>query len=214
MASLRRELDLEGKILGIGIDRLDYTKGIPERLMALDRLLEDNPGYRGRLVFVQAGMPSRTGIDAYRRTERRIDDLVQAINSKYAAGDWRPIVPMNRQLSRETLDALRRLANFCLVSSLHDGMNLVAKEYVAARRDGDGVLVLSRFTGAAIEMTDALLINPYDTDGFAGSIKEAIEMPEAERRRRMGNLRAIVSVNNIYRWGAEMVGRLIAMAEA
>jgi alpha,alpha-trehalose-phosphate synthase [UDP-forming] len=214
MASLRHELDLEGKILGIGIDRLDYTKGIPERLMALDRFLEDNPGYRGRLVFVQAGMPSRTSIDTYRQTGRRINDLVQAINSKHAAGGWRPIVPMDRQLSRETLNALRRLAHFCLVSSLHDGMNLVAKEYVAARNDGDGVLVLSRFTGAAVEMPDALLINPFDTDGFAAKIKEAIEMPEAERRRRMMNLRATVAVNNIYRWGAEMVGRLISIAEA
>ncbi len=214
MASLRRELDLEGKVLGIGVDRLDYTKGIPQRLMALDRFLENDPAYRGRVVFVQAGMPSRTGIDTYRQTDRRINDLIQAINNKYAAGGWRPIVPINRQLSHAALNALRRLAHFCLVSSLHDGMNLVAKEYVAARSDGDGVLVLSRFTGAALEMPDALLINPFDTDDFAARIKEAIEMPEAERRRRMKNLRAAVADNNIYRWGAAMVGRLISIAEA
>jgi alpha,alpha-trehalose-phosphate synthase [UDP-forming] len=214
MARLLRELDLPGKILGIGMDRLDYTKGIPERLMALDRFLADNPAYRGRVVFVQVGAPSRTGIDTYRQTDRRIDDLIQDINARYAAGDWRPIVPMMRQLPYETMNALRRLAHFCVVSSLHDGMNLVAKEYVAARSDGDGVLVLSRFTGAAVEMTDALLVNPFDTGELAARIKEAVEMPEAERRRRMKKLRATVAVNNIYRWGADMVARLISVAGA
>jgi trehalose 6-phosphate synthase len=122
------------------------------------------------------------------------------------------VVPMTRHLSYETLNALRRLAHFCVVSSLHDGMNLVAKEYVSARIDGDGVLVLSRFTGAAVELQDALLINPYDISEFAGKIKEAIEMPEAERRRRMKNMRETVAGNNIYRWGASMVTRLISIA--
>ena len=119
---------------------------------------------------------------------------------------------MTRQLSHETLNALRRLANFCVVSSLHDGMNLVAKEYVAARADGDGVLILSQFTGAAAELQDALLINPYAIGEFAGKIKEAIEMPEAERRRRMKNMRETVAGNNIYRWGGSMVSRLISIA--
>ena len=213
MARLHRKLGLDGKLLGIGTDRLDYTKGIPERLVALDRFLADNPAYLGKVVFVQAGMPSRTGIGAYRQAARRIDGLIRSINARYASGDWRPIVPMTRQLSHDTLNALRRLARFCLVSSVHDGMNLVAKEYVAARSDGDGVLVLSRFTGAAEEMTDALLMNPYDTGEFAARIKEAIEMPEAERRRRMKNLRRTVAVNNIYRWGADMVAMLISIAE-
>jgi trehalose 6-phosphate synthase len=214
MARLQRQLGLEGKLLGIGTDRLDYTKGIPERLMALERFLNDNPAYHGKVVFVQAGMPSRTGIGAYRQTARRIEGLVRSINAKYASGGWRPIVPMTRQLSYDTLNALRRLARFCVVSSVHDGMNLVAKEYVAARTDGDGVLVLSRFTGAAEEMTDALLMNPYDTGEFAARIKQAIEMPEAERRRRMANLRQTVAVNNIYKWGADMVARLISIAGA
>jgi alpha,alpha-trehalose-phosphate synthase [UDP-forming] len=214
MARLSRELDLAGKILGIGMDRLDYTKGIPERLMALEGFLAENPSYHGRIVFVQAGVPSRTDIDTYRQTDRRIDDLIQDINARYAAGGWRPIVPMMRQLPYETLNALRRLAHFCVVSSLHDGMNLVAKEYVAARSDGDGVLVLSQFTGAAAEMPDALLVNPFDTGELAARIKEAIEMPAAERRRRMKNLRAVMAVNNIYRWGADMVTRLTSIAGA
>ncbi len=212
MENLTTEFNLEGKYLGVGMDRMDYTKGIPERLMALDKLLEDNPNYRGKVVFIQAGMPSRTQIDTYKDIGQRIDDLMNGINKKYGTDSWQPVIPMTRQLSRETLNALRRLARFCVVSSLHDGMNLVAKEYVAARVDGDGVLILSRFTGAAVEMQDALLINPYAISEFAGKIKEAIEMPEAERRHRMKNMREIVSGNNIYRWGGAMVSRLISIA--
>jgi len=203
---------LEGKYLGVGMDRMDYTKGIPERLMALDKFLEDNPEYHGRVVFIQAGMPSRTQIDTYQDTGKRIDGLMDGINKKYGTDAWQPVIPMTRQLSRETLNALRRLARFCVVSSLHDGMNLVAKEFVAARVDGDGVLILSRFTGAAVEMQDALLINPYAINEFAAIIKEAIEMPEAERRRRMKAMREIVAGNNIYRWGGSMVSRLISIA--
>ncbi|MFC1970357.1 trehalose-6-phosphate synthase [Chloroflexota bacterium] len=212
MESLRREFNMEGKYLGIGMDRMDYTKGIPERLQALDKFLEDNPAYRGKVVFIQAGMPSRTQIDAYKAIGQRIEDLMKGINDKYGTDSWQPVVPMTGQLSHETLNALRRMATFCVVSSLHDGMNLVAKEFVAARIDGDGVLILSRFTGAMVELQDALLINPYAIGEFAGKIKEAIEMPEAERRRRMKNMREIVAGNNIYRWGASMVSRLISIA--
>ncbi|MFC2047891.1 trehalose-6-phosphate synthase [Chloroflexota bacterium] len=210
--SLRREFDLEGKYVGVGMDRMDYTKGIPERLQALDKFLEDNPKYKGKVVFIQAGMPSRTQIDTYKAIGQRIDDLMNGINDKYGTDSWKPVIPMTRQLAPETLNALRRLAHFCIVSSLHDGMNLVAKEYVASRVDGDGVLILSQFTGAAVEMQGALLINPYDISDFALKIKEAIEMPEAKRRQNMENMREIVASNNIYRWGASMVSRLISIA--
>jgi alpha,alpha-trehalose-phosphate synthase [UDP-forming] len=209
---LNKEFNLKGKYIGIGMDRMDYTKGIPERLRALDKLLEDNPEYRGKVVFIQAGMPSRTQIDTYKEIGKRIDDLMNGINEKYGTGSWQPVIPMTRQLSHDTLSALRRMATFCVVSSLHDGMNLVAKEFVSARVDGDGVLILSQFTGAAVEMQDALLINPYAISEFAGKIKEAIEMPEAERRRRMKNMREIVAGNNIYRWGGSMVSSLISIA--
>jgi len=212
MDNLRREYNLDGKYIGAGMDRMDYTKGIPERLQALDRFLQDNPEYRGKVVFIQAGMPSRTKIDTYQQIGKRIDDLMAGINKKYGTDSWQPVIPMTRQLSYATLNALRRMADFCIVSSLHDGMNLVAKEYAAARVDSDGVLILSKFTGAAVEMQDALLINPYDIGEFAGKIKEAIEMPEAERKRRMKNMRQIVAGNNIYCWGASMVERLIAIA--
>ena len=214
MENLRREFNLEGKILGIGTDRLDYTKGIPERLQALDKFLEDNPRYRGKVVFIQAGMPSRTQIGIYKDMAQRVDDLINSINTKYGTAFWQPVIPMMRQLAPVTLNALRRLSHFCVVSSLHDGMNLVAKEYISARIDGDGVLILSRFTGAAEELSDAILINPYVIGEFAAKIKEAVEMPEAERRRRMGNMQQIVAENNIYRWGASILSRLIAIAEA
>jgi trehalose 6-phosphate synthase len=213
MENLRREFNLEGKYLGIGMDRLDYTKGIPERLQALDKFLEDNPRYRGKIVFIQAGMPSRTQIGIYKELEQRVDDLIKGINGKYGTAFWQPVIPMMRQLAPVTLNALRRLAHFCIVSSLHDGMNMVAKEYVSARTDNDGVLILSRFTGAAEELSDALLINPYVIGEFAGKIKEAIEMPEEERQRRMRSLRKIVAANNIYRWGASIISRLIDIAE-
>lgn len=212
MDSLRREFDLEGKYVGIGMDRVDYTKGIPERLEALDKFLEDFPGYRGKVVFIQAGMPSRTQIESYQEINQRIDDLMSSINDKYGNDSWKPVIPMTRQLSPVTLAALRRLANFCVVSSLHDGMNLVAKEFVASRVDGDGTLILSQFTGAATELRDALLINPYAIHEFASKIKEAIEMPQVERQRRMKTMRETVASNNIYRWGASIVSRLISIA--
>jgi trehalose 6-phosphate synthase len=214
MERLRREYNLNAQYIGIGMDRMDYSKGIPERLLALDKFLEDNPGYQGKVVFIQAGMPSRTQIDAYQELGQKIIALIQQINDKYSTGGWQPVVPMTGQLSHVTLNALRRLAHFCAVSSLHDGMNLVAKEYVSARTDGDGVLILSRFAGAAEELKDALLINPFDISEFAGKIKEAIEMPEAERQRRMKKMRQIVAGNNIYRWGLDMVSRLISIAKA
>jgi trehalose 6-phosphate synthase len=213
MAGLRREYHLDGKYLGLGMDRLDYTKGIPEKLRALDKFLEDNPEYRGRVVLIQAGTPSRTGIEAYKDIGRRIDDLINSINVRYGAGSYRPVIPLSRQLAPDTLNALRRLAHFAVVSSLHDGMNLVAKEYVSARSDGDGVLILSRFAGAAGELQEALLVNPFNTGEFACKIKEAIEMPEEERRRRMKKMRQNVADNNIYRWGASMVSRLMEIAE-
>jgi alpha,alpha-trehalose-phosphate synthase [UDP-forming] len=214
MASLRREYNLDGKYVGLGMDRLDYTKGIPERLQALDKFLADCPEYRGKVVFIQAGMPSRTEIDTYQDIGRRIEELIDGINARFGTGDYLPVIRMNRQLDTVTLHALRRLACFAVVSSLHDGMNLVAKEYVAARGDGDGVLILSRFAGAAEEMPEALLINPYNISEFARKIKQAVEMPESERRRRMKKLRAMVAGHNIYRWGATMVSRLMEIAGA
>ncbi len=205
---LRDRFGLTGEYIGIGIDRIDYTKGIVERFRALDRFLDKYPQYRGRLVFIQAGVPSRTQVGAYQRLTEEIDALVNVINWKNSAGHWKPIIYLREHESQLTLLALRRMANFCAVSSLHDGMNLVAKEFPAARWDEDGVLILSPFTGAARELTDALLVNPYATDHFADAIRDALEMPREERQRRMQRMRAIVRENNIYKWAAETVTEL------
>ncbi len=146
---------------------------------------------------------------AYQRLGERIERLTSEINDTFGDSGWQPVITLARQLAQETLIALRRMADFCTVSSLHDGMNLVAKEYAAARNDEDGVLILSRFAGAAAELEDALLINPYDMREFAEAIRTALEMPEEERQRRMRSLRRAVRGHTIYDWAAELLGRLM-----
>ena len=195
--------------IGVGVDRLDYTKGIPERLDAIDRLLTSRPDLRGRLVFVQVGVPSRSRIASYASIEREIDALVADINSRHGDGpDRGPIRYRKSALKIHRLVALFRLADFCIVSSLHDGMNLVAKEFVAARDDLGGVLVLSEMTGAAQELKDALIINPYDIDGFASAIARAIAMPADERRARMRSLRRVVAGHDVFLWASDILESL------
>jgi alpha,alpha-trehalose-phosphate synthase [UDP-forming] len=208
MESLKQQYGLSNQIIGAGIDRIDYTKGIPERLIALDKLFSRYPYYRGKVVFFQLSEPSRIHIKKYRELNAETDELIETINWKYRSEDWKPVIHIKEHLSPDTLHAFRRIADFFIVSSLHDGMNLVAKEYVASRIDEDGVLILSRFTGAARELTEALLINPYATDEFAEKIREAIEMSPAARRKRMHKLREIVQNNNIYRWAGKIATEL------
>ena len=198
----RAELGLDDCLLGVGIDRADYTKGIPDRLRAIDLLLADHPEYRGRLVFLQVAVPSRTRIGGYRSLNDEIEVLAGEINARWARGAWRPIHLCRRHVPQPELMALHRLSSFCLVTSLHDGMNLVAKEYVASRHDEDGVLVLSRFTGAARELTSALLVNPFSADEIAGAVHRGLQMGSAERSQRMRLLRGIVQENNVYAWAA------------
>ena len=199
------ELGSRPEFLGIGIDRIDYTKGIPERLRAIDRFLELNPKYRGRLVFVQVGVPSRTRIEQYQTHSREIECLVESVNSKWRTSNWQPIHYCNRHFPQIELMALHKLSDFCIVSSLHDGMNLVAKEYVSSQSDGEGVLILSSFTGAARELTAALLVNPFSPDQMADAIRQALLMPPYERRKRMQRLAAVVRENNIYTWAANIM---------
>jgi len=206
---LKNRLGIEDEMVGIGLDRVDYTKGIPDRFRAIARLLEKYPEYRGRVVFVQAGVLSRIQLGAYKKLNEEIDNLAEEINWKYGKGRWKPIIYLREHEPPLTLMALRRMANFCVVSSLHDGMNLVAKEFVASRSDEDGVLILSPFTGAARELTDALLVNPYATDHFADAIKSALEMPETERQKRMQKMREVVRENNIYKWAADIISELV-----
>lgn len=205
----RRRLKLTGKtLLGIGVDRLDYTKGIPDRLRALDRLLELFPEYRGRLVFAQIGVPSRSTLKAYQDVEQEVDMLVERINRRWSTAIWKPVVFLKRHFGPLPLAALSFLADFCVVTSLHDGMNLVAKEFVASRNDEDGVLVLSRFTGAARELNDALLVNPFSIEETASAYHRALTMPREERRRRMQRMREEVETNNVYRWAGKFLSAL------
>jgi len=202
---LRHFYGLGSEFIGLGIDRIDYTKGVPERLRAVDRFLEKYPEYEERLTFIQVGVPNRMRVEAYQRINDEIDELVDKINWRHQIGHWRPIVYINEYCTQDTLAALSRLADFCIVSSLQDGMNLVAKEFVACKTDRDGVLILSQFTGAARELPEALLINPYCIEDTVESIKQALEMPREERHKRMSRLRKTVRSNNIYDWAANII---------
>jgi alpha,alpha-trehalose-phosphate synthase [UDP-forming] len=206
---LKNCFGLRDVMIGIGIERYDYTKGVPDRLRAIDRLFSKYPQYQGKVVFVQAGVTSRIHIEAYKNLNKEIETLVEQINWKYATGQWKPVILLRENLPQVCLMALRRMADFCIVSALHDGMNLVAKEFVASRFDEDGVLILSPFTGSARELTDALLVNPYATDLFTETIKTALEMPREERKKRMTRMRKIVSENNIYKWANDIISELL-----
>lgn len=208
---IKREFELEGRIVAIGVDRIDYTKGLIERMLAVDRFIEKNPQYKNKFVFIQLAAPSRTHIKHYHDLMNDIDELVEEKNWKYSEGNWRPIIYLKRHFSPEEIRPYYALADICIVSSLHDGMNLVAKEYVASKANLDGVLVLSRFTGAARELTDSVLINPYSIEEFADAIKLSVEMPAEERKRRMENMRKIVSENNVYRWAGDIITELTAV---
>lgn len=204
-----------GKLpLIVGVDRADYTKGIPERLLAVQRLLEMHPEMRGKFVFLQVGAPSRTHIPAYRRLSDEIDNLVEKLNWEFGDGTWQPVRYFNTPFGHGEVMNLLRSAAVCVVSSLHDGMNLVAKEFVAARSDERGALVLSRFTGSARELGDALLINPYSRDEFAEALRTALTMPEEEQERRMKRMRAHVGEHNIFRWAGKILNEAAALMEA
>jgi trehalose-6-phosphate synthase/Kef-type K+ transport system membrane component KefB len=202
-------LGLRADIIGLGVDRLDYTKGIPERLAAIDALMTRRPELRGRLTFVQIGVPSRSELESYSAIESEISRAVADVNARHALRHGPPVIVYHRTaLTTASLVALYRLAHFCVVSSLHDGMNLVAKEFVAARDDEDGVLVLSALAGAAQELQDALIINPYDVEGFADALARAIEMPREERLTRMRAQRRVVAGRNVFGWASDILDGL------
>ncbi len=192
-------------LLGVGVDRLDYTKGIEERLLAVERLLERTPALRGRFTFVQLAAPSRTMIPQYRRLSDDVERVAARVNAHFAAGSYRPVVLMRAHHEPPSVFRYYRAADVCYVSSLHDGMNLVAKEFVAAREDEQGVLVLSHFTGAARELTEALSVNPYDLEEASAALAAALSMPREEQRDRMRAMRALVAEFNVYRWAGRML---------
>jgi trehalose 6-phosphate synthase len=205
-ASVLAELGLPAHtLLGVGVDRLDYTKGVEERLLAVERLLDRVPALRGRFVFVQLAAPSRTVIDRYRQLNEAVERLAERINARFAAPSYQPIVLLRAHHEPPTVFRYYRAADVCYVSSLHDGMNLVAKEFVAARDDERGVLVLSQFTGAARELTEALIVNPYDLEEASNALATALRMPAHEQADRMRAMRALLSEFNVYRWAGRML---------
>ena len=205
---LLAEFGIRADCLLLGVDRLDYTKGIVERLLAVEQLLDEHPRYRGQLTMVQIAAPSRTRIRSYAELKTRVEETVARINQTYQTARWKPILLIERQCSHEEVNLWYRTADVCLVTSLHDGMNLVAKEYVASREDCDGVLVLSKFTGAAVELRDALIVNPYDIAAVAAAVHSGLEMNRADRRQRMRRMRRYVMEHNIYLWAAKVLGDL------
>ncbi|MBK8871939.1 MAG: trehalose-6-phosphate synthase [Elusimicrobia bacterium] len=205
---LLKELGIRAKYLAVGVERMDYTKGVLERFRGIERFLEKFPHYLGEFVYVQIGAPSRTHIKRYHDFLAEVDAEAERINWKFKRRDYRPIVFLKRHHSHQEILPFYRLADLCLVTSLHDGMNLVAKEFVAARSDESGVLILSRFAGASREMRDALIINPYDAEQMAEAIHRALDMDPDEKSARMKRMRETIRENNIYRWAGNLITEL------
>jgi len=210
-SELHKELGIEGQHLIVGVDRMDYTKGIVERLLAFEHLLEEHPWYLEKVVFAQIAAPSRTRIPSYAALRVQVQETAERINRRFEQSGWKPVILIERQCSHEEVARYYRAAGICLVTSLHDGMNLVAKEYLAARKDCDGVLILSRFTGAAQELRDALLVNPYDIQQVAEAIRTGLEMSPGERRLRIERMRLQVKEHNVYRWASNVLTDLCAV---
>ncbi len=206
---LKEEFQLSGQRLLLGIDRIDYTKGIPERMLAVDRLLEKHPEYKEKIVFLQVGEISRLHIPRYKDLNDEINALVEQINWKHSTDNWKPIILVRRHMTFCELVALNRLCEVALITSLHDGMNLVAKEFVSSRTDLKGVLLLSRFTGASRELTDAVLVNPYDREETADAIFAALNFSLEEQQKRMAKMRQVVETNNIFRWAGKVISELL-----
>lgn len=207
-SALIAELGIETTFLGVGVDRMDYTKGISERFLAVESFLERHPRYQGKFTFVQIGAPTRSRIPRYADFQREVENEANRINECFKRGKWKPIVLLNRQHSHEEVERYYRIAHLCMVTSLHDGMNLVAKEYVAARQDDRGVLILSSFTGAARDLRDAIIVNPYDTEATGEAIAQALEMDVNEVVDRMQRMRRSVKEHNIYWWAGTLIGDL------
>jgi trehalose 6-phosphate synthase len=206
--NLLKDLGVKGQYLGVGVDRIDYTKGILERFKAIERFIEKYPDYQGKFTFVELGAPSRTHIKEYHDLIAAVEAEVDRINWRLKTKDWQPIVFLKKHHSHEEIKPFYETADLCLVTSLHDGMNLVAKEFISARDDESGVLILSQFTGASRELRDALIVNPYDIEEMAEAIHTALEMDLTEQKARMRSMRETLRGRNIYYWAADLIGAL------
>ncbi|HUC41168.1 MAG TPA: trehalose-6-phosphate synthase [Gemmatimonadales bacterium] len=201
----------EGHAIGLGVDRLDYTKGVEERLRAIERLFELQPEWLGKFTFVQLAAPTRTRIEHYQQYQARVEALAAQINERFKHAAYPAVVLKVEHHEPESVYEYYRGADVCVVTSLHDGMNLVAKEFVAARDDNEGVLVLSQFTGASRELPEAVIVNPYDTDQCAAALQLALTMPKDEQRSRMRLMRQLIKEFNVYRWAGRMLGDAAGM---
>lgn len=202
---LLKNLNVKTKYIGVGVDRLDYTKGILERLKAIEIFLRKYPTYIANFTFIQVAAPSRSKIKQYQKFSEDVEKEVERINNLFKRNGWKPIVFLKRHHTQEEIYQFYKLANVCLVTSLHDGMNLVAKEFVASRSDNKGVLILSQFTGSSRELKDALIVNPYNGEQTAEAIKTALELPPSEQTKRMRRMRETIKNYNVYRWSAELL---------
>jgi len=196
---------ITSKFVGIGVDRIDYTKGIIEKFLAIERFLEKNPSYKGKFTFVQIGAPSRTLIKSYSDMVSAVENEADRINLRFKSKNWKAILLLKRHHSHEEIIPFYTSADFCMVTSLHDGMNLVAKEFVACRSQNDGSLILSQFAGASQELQGAIIVNPYDIEKTADAIKLALEMPIEEQNQRMKQMRLVIIRQNIYSWAATLL---------
>lgn len=204
-SQLLSEQGITAQYMGIGVDRIDYTKGIVEKFLAIERFLDKYPSYVGKFTFVQIGAPSRTLLKSYSDTVIAVEKEADRINGRFKSKNWKAILLLKRHHSHEEINPFYSSANFCMVTSLHDGMNLVAKEFVASRNHNDGALILSRFTGASQELQGAIIINPYDIEKSADAIKLALEMTNEEQHQRMKQMRKVIVDNNIYSWAASLL---------
>jgi trehalose 6-phosphate synthase len=204
-AELLKEQGISAKFMGIGVDRIDYTKGIVEKFLAVERFLENNPVYHGLFTFVQIGAPSRTLLKSYADVVNAVEAEANRINWRFKSKSWKAIHLMKRHHSHEEILPYYQAAQLCMVNSLHDGMNLVAKEFAASRVTNDGVLILSRFAGASQEMQGAMIVNPYDIEQTADAIKLALEMRPEEQQQRMKHMRQLIVGHNIYSWASNLL---------
>jgi trehalose 6-phosphate synthase len=211
--ALRERYARDGRQLGVSVDRVDYTKGIPERLRAIELMWEQHPELRERVTFVIVATPSRSGIAAYQELEQEVAETVKVINARFETADWTPLVLVPENVVADQLAPIYRAADLCLVSSLQDGMNLVAKEFIACQTDEHGVLLLSRFTGAAEEVEGAILVNPFNVDGFVDGIREALMMPDDERRGRVRGMREGLRRATIFDWLRSILAQASSMRQ-
>jgi trehalose 6-phosphate synthase len=209
--SILKEIGVNAKYLGVGVDRIDYTKGIIERFHAIERFIQKHPDFSGQFTFVELGAPSRTHIKRYHDLLSEVEETADKINWSLQTKSWKPIVFLKAHHTHKAINRYYQTADVCLVTSLHDGMNLVAKEYIASRSDESGVLILSQFTGAARELHDALMVNPYDIEEMADAIYAALMMEPGEKTERMSRLRQTIRERNIYRWAGNLVSSLVRM---